>query len=103
MKHRLTARFLRSLPTIFDLMIDKIDEILMQTTDADEQTNANELERMKQLKNDSIHQSIIADLTMVENCRRTVAIGNGESILKSDLDTPTSEWQLAVINALESR
>jgi hypothetical protein len=74
LERRLTARHLQPLSTIFDLMIDKIDEILMKTKNTNEQIPANELERMKQLKNDIIHQSIIAGLTMVENFRRTVAI-----------------------------
>ena len=84
-------------------MIDNIDEILMQTTDASGQTTGDELKRMKQLKNDVIHQNIIDGLTMIENFRRTVAIDKKKYFVKSDVDAPTSESQFAMINAIESR
>jgi hypothetical protein len=103
LERRLTARQLRPSSTIFDLMIHNIDEIIIQTNDANEQFTANELQRMKQLKDDVIHQSILTGLTMVENYRRTVMIETKKYFVKSDVDASTKEWQLTVINAIESR
>ena len=84
-------------------MIDKIDEILILPSDTNAKTTADKLERMRKLKNDIIHQSIIAGIAMVENFHRTVAIEKGTYCVKSDVDTPTSVCQLALINANESR
>jgi hypothetical protein len=103
LERRLTARHLRPLSSIFDLMIHNIDEILIQPNDANEQFTANELQRMKQLKDEVIHQSILSGLGMIESFRRIVVIEKEKYFVKSDVDASTSEWQLAVINAIESR
>jgi hypothetical protein len=80
---------------MFDRMIDDID--------ATEQTTPTEWEKMKQLKDEIIRRTIIAGRGMAQNHYNTVLLEQKKYFIKHNVDESTFEWQVAVINAIESR
>ena len=95
LERRLTARQLKPLSTVFDLMIDEID--------ATEPTTSTEWEKMKQLKRDIIRRCINTGRGVEEKFRQLVLLEKEKYFVKRDVDQSTSEWQLAVIKSIESR
>ena len=95
LERRLTARQLKPLSTVFDLMIDEID--------ATEPSMPTEWEKMKQLKNDIIRRCINTGRGIEEKFRQMVFVIKEKYFVKRDTDESISEWQCAVINAIEIR
>ncbi|CAF0722754.1 unnamed protein product [Didymodactylos carnosus] len=95
-ERRLLARPLQPSSTLFDRMIDDID--------ATEQTSPTEWEQMKQLKKDIIHQCIITGRGMAHRYHNDVLHEQKKKyFVKCGVDESTAEWQLEVIQAIETR
>ena len=92
---RRRSGLLGTVSTLFDRMIDEIDVM--------EQTSPTEWERMKQLKKDIIHRCIITGRGVAENCYKAVVCEKEKYFVKRNVDESTSEWQVIVINTIESR
>ncbi len=95
LERRLIARQIKPRVTLFDLTIDEID--------ATEQTTWADWEKMEQLKNDIIRRCIATGRGVVETLRETMLLETGKYSVKRDVDEFVSEWQFAVINAIEIR
>lgn len=95
LERRLTARQLRPLSTVFDLMIDEINAL--------EPTTSTEWEKMKQLKNDIIRRCIETGRGVEEKFSHMVLLEKEKYFVKRDVDQSTSEWQSAVIDSIEIR
>ncbi len=76
-------------------MIDDIDAI--------QETMSNEWETTQQLKNEIIRRTIITGRGMAENHYNAVVLEQKKYFVKCNVDESKSEWQVAVINAIESR
>ena len=75
-----------------------IDEI-----DGTEQTSPTEWETVKQLQKDIIHRCIITGRGVAENYYKAVVHEKEKYFVKRIGDESTSEWQVVVINTIESR
>ena len=80
---------------MFDRMIDDIDAI--------RETMSNEWERMQRLKDEIIRRTIITGRGMAENHYNAVVLEQKKYFVKRNVSESKSEWQVAVINAIESR
>ena len=75
-----------------------IDEI-----DAMEQTSPTEWEQMKQLKKDIIHRCIVIGRGMVDHYHHNVLLAQEKYFAKRGVDEAKAEWQLEVIQTIETR
>ena len=95
LERRLSARSLQPSSTLFDRMIDEIDAM--------EQTSPTEWEQMEQLKKDIIHWCIVTGRGMVDNYHHNVLLAQEKYFVKRGVDESKAEWQLKVIQAIETR
>ena len=95
LERRLSARPLPPSSTLFDRMIDDLDAM--------EQTSPTEWEQMKQLKKDIIHRCIVTGREMVDNFHNDVLHEQKKYFVKRGVDESKAEWQLKVLQAIETR
>ena len=95
LERRLSARPLQPSSTLFDRMIDDIDAM--------EQTSPTEWEQMKQLKKDIIHRCIVTGRGMVDHYHHGVLLAQEKYFVKRRVDESKAEWQLKMIQAIETR
>ena len=95
LERRLSAKQLQPSSTLFDRMIDDIDAM--------EQTSPTEWEQMKQLKKDLIHRCIMVGHGMADSYHHDVLHEQEKYFVKRGVDESKLEWQLKVIQAIETR
>ena len=95
LERRLTARPLQPSSTSLDRMIDDIEAM--------EQTSPTEWEQMKQLKKDIIHRCIIIGRGMADRYHNNVLHEQKKYFVTRGVDESTAEWQLKMIQAIETR
>ena len=76
---------------------------MIDDLDAMEQTSPTDWEQMKQLKKNIIHRCIMAGHGMADSYHNDVLHEQKKYFVKRGVDQSTAEWQLEVIQAIETR
>jgi len=108
MEHRLTSVSLSSTNNLFDLMLDNIDEKLTKSIDIIHQNPSTnplpiEFEKIKQLKQDIINQSVQIGPATIETFTKTVYDEQNKFFFKKNADEHRSNMEVAMVNAIENR
>jgi vacuolar-type H+-ATPase subunit H len=108
LEHRLTSTQSGSSSNLLDHMINDIDTNLnhltaVVQTSTNDLSLENEINRLKHLKKDIIHQAIITNRKMAENLNTIIETEQKKFSLKNRFIESTSEWQQMVLNNIEKR
>ena len=95
LERRLSARPLQPSSTLFDRTLDDIDAM--------EQTLPTEWEQMKQWKKNIIHRCIMVGHGIADSYHNDVLLAQEKYFVKRGVDESKAEWQLKVIQAIETR
>jgi hypothetical protein len=95
LERRFSTRPSQPLSTLFDRMTDEID--------GTEQTSPAEWETVKQSKKNIFHRCIMTGRGMEGNYHQDVLLEQEKYFIKHGADESTTEWQLEVFKAIESR
>jgi len=108
LEHRLTSIQLGSSSNLLDHMINDIHTNLnnmkaVVPTSTNDLSLKNEINRLKLLKKDIIHQAIITNRKMAENLNTIIEAEQKKFSVNNRFIQSTSEWQQIVLNTITKR
>jgi len=106
MKPRVRSISLSSTINLFDCMSDDVDEKLTKSVGIIDQNASNtylsiEFEKINQLKEDIVHQSVDTPRAMVELFTKIVHDEQNKFFFKKNADEDRSNMEVAMLNAIE--